>query len=65
MANPRGLGDVERLEAGADVVEGQDDLVPLLLHRLVGRALVGDLDAVVFGQGPAGEPLGDVCLLRG
>src|SRR5262249_40336671 len=54
---------VERLEPGANVVEGHDDLVPLLLHRLVGRALIRHLDAVVPTQCPAGQPHGDILLV--
>src|SRR4051794_20516271 len=53
------IGDVERLEAAADVVEREDDLVALLLHLFIHRAMVGDVHAVVARQGPAGEPVGD------
>src|SRR3954452_19094197 len=57
------LVDVERLEAVADVLEAEDDLVPLLLQRLVRRAPVRDVDAVVTRQRPAGEAAGDALLV--
>ena len=63
IAKPRGSIDVERVEAAADVVERQHDLLVLLLHRLVLRAVIGDVDAVIACQRPAGQPLADVVLV--
>ena len=47
------------------MVEPQHDLVAVLLHRLVGRALEGDLHAVVARQCPPHQPVGDVLLVPG
>ena len=56
--------DIEGPPAAIDVLEGEDDLVPLLLHPLVDRAVGRDAGHLVgVGERPAGEPLAHIQLV--
>ena len=49
----------------SDLVELQDDLVTVLLHALIGRALQRHLHTIVACQCPSRQPVGDILLVRG